>query len=568
MDVMNFFISNGYGTGVASLRSALVTSSRYGLKSDVSALRSQCDTPILSGQTSQCDTLIKLGLARTLWSSTENSQNNAWNVNFTDGNTNNNNKYNSNSVRAVAALDEEIKIGWIKAYDDCCGNKKSSPQCNDYRVDYEFDLWMLIASVYTRTYAPSISTCFIVEHPKLREIFAAHFRDRIVQHWIVLRLEPLFEKRFASHGDVSFNCRKNFGTQKAVEALQRDIEIASANYTKKTYVGRFDLKSFFMSIDLDILWRLLEMFIKKEYKGDDIDTLLYLTKITVFHRPQFNCYKKGKQELFDALPPGKSLLKILEMLGMAIGNHTSQQFANFIMSFFDEFMIWLCARYGCRYERFVDDFTVVGDKDVILKIIRPLAEKFLKKRLNVTMHRDKFYLQEVKHGIKFVGTVIMPGRKYISNRTVGGMMNKLRFTQYVCKAILRGKRDSRNLRLLRHCVSALNSYLGFMVHVNGHNVRHKVIDSASQDFWDVCFVTGDYTVIRIKKHYQLTTLLKEQADAENDLTIRQRDTAADRHSDKLRNETAHNKLRRRRCRNRKLYLPMEKGNAAHSGLEL
>ena len=35
---------------------------------------------------------------------TENSLNNAWNVNFSNGNTNNNNKYNANAVRAVAAF--------------------------------------------------------------------------------------------------------------------------------------------------------------------------------------------------------------------------------------------------------------------------------------------------------------------------------------------------------------------------------------------------------------------------------------------------------------------------------
>ena len=121
MDVMNFLLSNGYSTGVSSI-----------------------------------DALVKRKLACALRSSTENSQNNAWNVNFNDGNTNNNNKYNSNSVRAVAALDEEIKIGWIDAFDDCCAKKKSSPQCNAYRIDYEFDLWMLIASVYQRNYVPSI----------------------------------------------------------------------------------------------------------------------------------------------------------------------------------------------------------------------------------------------------------------------------------------------------------------------------------------------------------------------------------------------------------------------------
>lgn len=344
MDVMNFLLSNRYSTGVSSV-----------------------------------DALVKRKLACALRSSTENSQNNAWNVNFNDGNTNNNNKYNSNSVRAVAALDEEIKIGWIDAFDDCCAKKKSSPQCNAYRIDYEFDLWMLIASVYQRNYVPSISTCFMVTHPKLREIFAAHFRDRIVQHWIIIRLEPLFEKRFIAQGNVSFNCRKNFGTLKAVNALERDIVEISHNYTVETHIGRFDLKSFFMSIDLTILWKLLKTFIIKEYKGDDIDTLLYLTEIVVFHRPQENCYRNGDITLWNDLPPHKSLFNLLELIGMAIGNLTSQQFANFYMSFFDEFMIWLCTRYGCKYERFVDDFTVVGNRDIILKVIRPLADQFLAK---------------------------------------------------------------------------------------------------------------------------------------------------------------------------------------------
>ena len=38
------------------------------------------------------------------WSSTENSQNNAWNVNFSSGNTNTYGKYISSRVRAVAAF--------------------------------------------------------------------------------------------------------------------------------------------------------------------------------------------------------------------------------------------------------------------------------------------------------------------------------------------------------------------------------------------------------------------------------------------------------------------------------
>jgi len=42
-----------------------------------------------------------LSVAANYWSSTENSDTNAWNVNFNNGNVNNNNKTNSKRVRCV-----------------------------------------------------------------------------------------------------------------------------------------------------------------------------------------------------------------------------------------------------------------------------------------------------------------------------------------------------------------------------------------------------------------------------------------------------------------------------------
>ena len=104
---------------------------------------------------------------------------------------NNNNKNNSNVVRAVAALGEEDRLAWLEAFEDCCRHKLTSPQCVEYRAHFEEDLFTLAMEVKNRTYKPSTSTCFIVTRPKLREVFAANFRDRVVHHWICLRLEPL-----------------------------------------------------------------------------------------------------------------------------------------------------------------------------------------------------------------------------------------------------------------------------------------------------------------------------------------------------------------------------------------
>ena len=93
------------------------------------------------------------------------------------------------------------------------------------------------------SYTPSTSICFCVTRPKLREIFAANFRDRIVQHWICMRIEPLFERRYAAMGDVTWNCRKGKGVRLAVNALRRDILEVSCNYMgffidKATYALR------------------------------------------------------------------------------------------------------------------------------------------------------------------------------------------------------------------------------------------------------------------------------------------------------------------------------------------
>jgi hypothetical protein len=38
----------------------------------------------------------------------------------------------------------------------------------------------LAEEVLNKTYKPTTSTCFCVTRPKLREVFAANFRDRIV----------------------------------------------------------------------------------------------------------------------------------------------------------------------------------------------------------------------------------------------------------------------------------------------------------------------------------------------------------------------------------------------------
>ena len=294
-------------------------------------------------------------------SSSEYNSNNEWIVNFGSGNCNNTNKNNSNLARAVVALDKQVLVGWITAFEDCCLHKMSSVDCTMYRLDAAFDLPVLAAQIeILYNYRPGTSICFYVEYPRVREIFAAAFRDRIVQHWICIRLEPLFEERHRSLGDVTYNCRVGFGTMAAADRAARDTSVMTNNYTEEGYVATVDVWSFFMSIDKNVTWALLKAFIEAhqdrivaEHPETDIQILLWLTEMVVMHAPQDDCQFRGNQALRSRLDPWKSLLNSLKHIGLAIGNITSQDFANFIMSYIDEWAVWFCRSRGmtCLWPR-------------------------------------------------------------------------------------------------------------------------------------------------------------------------------------------------------------------------
>lgn len=446
--------------------------------------------------------IVRAITASNHWSSTENSQNNSWNVNFGDGNFNNNNKYNSNVVRAVAALPTEYAEGWFEAYEDCCRHKRMSPQCICYRNNWESDILELARSVYDRTYKPTTSICFVTTRPKLREVFAANFRDRIVQHWLCLRLEPLFEMRFEQQGDVSFNCRRGFGTQACIQALAYNMASMSGNYTVPTVNYKGDLRGFFMSIDCNILLELLTKFIKDNWSfwGDpahsyyarDLDTVLWLTEVIIRHRPQDDCKRQGNLKLWDLLPKSKSLFNAPPMTGEPIGNITSQLFANFLLSFFDEAIQKEIAKFpeGGGFVRFVDDFTCTVRSIEEAKYLRTWAEKWLWDNLHVTLHPDKTYIQDVTKGVGMVGSIVKPGRIYLNNRTVGNFWNCLRELEWAC---VMSDRDA-----ILHNIIRINSLLGFMRHHATYGFRSSWFRKANV-FWRYCWIKGRFEVVKPKK---------------------------------------------------------------------
>ena len=434
------------------------------------------------------------------WASTENSRNNAWNVNSNDGNTNGNNKYNTQSVRAAVAyggFKEAIKAVY-EAYLDCKRGKMSSPYTIAYIEIAVDDLPRLAYEIYTAIYKPTVSICFLVKYPKLREVFAADFRDRIVHHWIIIRLEPLFEKRFQQMGNISFNCRKGFGTLAAVKEAEMGMREVSNNYTKKAWVFKGDLVSFFMSIRRDLLWYLLERLIRRHYDGGDKEVLLRTVKTVVYHHPEDDCIINGKPVEWRNLPKNKSMFTIDRNLGGPIGNHTTQQFANFYLSIlFDTWLLFLMRGANFKVIRFVDDFLIIcDDKRKIIEVVPKLV--MIVSHYGLHIHKNKRYLQPVSHGVLFVGGYIKPRRTYVSSRTIG------RFQERVF-GFRKQLDENKNLTYydLERIEQVINSYLGFCVHHQSYQIRKENIINLGDNFWKYFYVKGHYESIRIRPDYRI-----------------------------------------------------------------
>lgn len=435
----------------------------------------------------------------------------AWDVNFGSGNANNNNRNNNNAVRPVAAIGNRVYaipfVSILEAYYDCTRHKRSKRQCIEFSLNYESELVRLHKQLCKGIYGPEESTCFIVTHPVTREIIASAFRDRIVHHFIKLRLNAPYEAWYRELGDVSKNCRKGEGPQSAVEALEANIKEQSANYTKDCWVLSFDIHGYFMSIDKSILWEMLEQFIRDRYDGEDLDLLLWLVRTTAFHSPQRFCRKLSPPEAWNDLPPSKSLMHNDDNVGIAPGNLSSQDEANFYLTPLDYYIVKVKGFSG--YVRFMDDGKVVSDDLERLVELRKEMDKFLQEQLRLELHPKKVRIDHYSKGVKFVGYVLKPGRRYTTNRIIGHLYDTIHRYNRIAE-----QGDAE--RYAENFVSSINSYWGIMRHSNSYRRRVKSAGWISPLWFKYVYIAAGYEKLVLrpcyKPRYKARQMLKTRTD--------------------------------------------------------
>ena len=361
----------------------------------------------------------------------------------------------------------------FKAYYSCRNNKRNTINALTFELDYENNLIQLWKELNDGSYQPGKSIAFIVHKPVQREIFAADFRDRVVHHLIINKLNPLFEKEFIQD---SFACRIGKGTHYGISRANKFIRKCSKNYKEDCYVLKLDIEGFFMHINKEILFSRLQKFIEAQYKQNDKELVLEICHKIIFNSPTENCIIKGAAKNWEGLPKNKSLFHSPQNSGLPIGNLTSQIFANFYMSAFDHFMK---EELGIRYYgRYVDDFIIVHPNKEYLKALIPVISNYLNDELKLKLHPKKIYLQHYTKGVKFLGTVIKPNRIYIANRTKGNFYNAIKKYNQVIEVRRKPSREDQNALL-----SSMNSYLGIMKHYKTYNLRKRMLNKHLNGYW-------------------------------------------------------------------------------------
>lgn len=368
------------------------------------------------------------------------------------------------------------------AYLDCRKRKRTSRSCSRFERNEMCNIYKLWKELNDGSYEIGYSNAFCVTRPKTREVFAAEFKDRIVHHLLIRRTIHLFETHFIYD---TYNCRKGKGTDFGVRRMQ-----AFAKEYKDGRVMICDLKGFFMSINKPLLADMMESFLRERYKKADIEKIVWLMRMIILHNPQDKCRKKGNLQLWDKLDKNKSLFTNDPDCGQAIGNLTSQINANFYLSALD---FILQGAYG----RYVDDFVMFSNSKQELLDKIPMVRRFLKEELYIELHPRKLYLQEVRKGFRFVGSVIKGGRIYAGRRTIGNATTMILYHNKL--------KDKE--RCLERFVQRYNSYMGYLVHRQSYAIRWKLWNLVSEEYKQYVYMTSGLAVMKIRNKYKPKTII-------------------------------------------------------------
>ena len=300
----------------------------------------------------------------------------------------------------------------VQAYLDCRRTKRMSASAMAFEVMAEHNLYQLYEELKDGSYQPGASICFVITHPKPREVWAARFRDRIVHHLLYNHIAPRYHASFVAD---SCACIPGRGTLYAARRLEHQVRSQTQNWSRPAHYLKCDLANFFVSINKAVLLSQLKRRVTEPW-------WMALAELILMHDPRGNVEVRGIRQELALVPHHKSLFNSPDGVGLPIGNLSSQFFANVLLDDLDQF-----AKHRLQaphYVRYVDDFVLLHDSPQWLNQAREQIEGKLAS-MDLRLNPRKTILQPVDRGIDFVGQVIRPWRRVTRRKTLNVALDRL-----------------------------------------------------------------------------------------------------------------------------------------------
>jgi hypothetical protein len=278
-----------------------------------------------------------------------------------------------------------------------------------------------------------------------------------VHHWLVPHLERLYEPSFIHD---SYSNRAGKGTHAAVRRLRSFVrQVASGQ--GGGYFLQLDVRNFFASIHRPTLYALLKRRMERAGMPETIRRTVHALLTYPVSRTgvRWACTEAERA----AVPAHKRLENAAPGCGIAIGNLSSQFFANVYLDRLDQFVKHdLKAQ---RYLRYVDDFVLVHQSCAQLEVWRGRIESFLREQLRLELKAEQ-KLQPLRDGIDFLGYIVRPTHTVVRRRVVAHCVAKLAAFER------RGDRSEKALEAIR-CTWA--SYAGHFRHAATYRLQQRLL---------------------------------------------------------------------------------------------
>lgn len=330
---------------------------------------------------------------------------------------------------------------FFQAYYDCRLTKRNSDSALLFEEKLERNLMDLYYEVISGEYEPGPCTVFVVEHPKVREVWASDFRDRIVHHLLYNRCSDRFHRRFIHD---SYACIPGKGTHKAVARMEHFSRSVTRNFSVPGYVLKMDVANFFVSINRIVLDSLMSQHITEDW-------WLALARKILHRDPTYDARVASTADKMRKVPKHKSLFFAPADTGLAIGSLNSQFMANIVMNVVDQH-----AKRSLKlkhYARYVDDMTVFSTQPSELSQIPWQVDSLMRTKLGLKLHPNKTSINRIEHGFDALGYVIKPHSRYLRRSTIRNGYKKI-------FGLCRAKASLESVRQVAH------SYFGILSHAS------------------------------------------------------------------------------------------------------